>query len=99
MSQRTGSFEDFKTYTRAVAGGERKIDPSEPKRWREKPRKPLEDFSIGELEEARQRIEETEEWVKRTSGERPGPGWGHVCDKLRDNREAVEMEINRRLPP
>jgi hypothetical protein len=99
MSQRTGSFEDFKNHTLAVARGEHKVHPGEPKIWREKTAKPLKDFSIGDLQEARQRIEETEKWVKRKSEERPGPGWAHVSDRLRDNRAAVEAEITRRVPP
>jgi hypothetical protein len=30
---RTGTFPQFKDYTLAVAGGERKVDPNEPKIW------------------------------------------------------------------
>lgn len=37
MSQRTGSFEDFKDYTLAVARGERRVGPDEPKHWSEAP--------------------------------------------------------------
>lgn len=35
MNRKTGMFEEFKGYTLAVARGERTIDPSEPKVWRE----------------------------------------------------------------
>jgi len=61
--------------------------------------KPLEDYTIGELEETRQRIEETEEWVKQKSDQLPGPGWEHIKKRLKKDREAVNAEINRRLPP
>ena len=33
MKRRTGTFQEFKDYTLAVARGERKVDPSEPKVW------------------------------------------------------------------
>jgi hypothetical protein len=33
MKQRIGTFQDFKNYTLAVARGERRVDPSEPKAW------------------------------------------------------------------
>ena len=33
---RTGTFEQFKDYTLAVARGEREVDPSEPKIWIER---------------------------------------------------------------
>jgi predicted transcriptional regulator len=35
MKRRSGSFQEFKEYTLAVARGERKVDPSEPRIWRE----------------------------------------------------------------
>ena len=98
MNRRTGTFEEFKDYTLAVARGERSVDPNEPKIWWETKTKPLKDYSIGDLEETRQRIEETEEWVKRKSKRLPGPGWDRIREKLKGEREAVEAEINRRLP-
>jgi predicted transcriptional regulator len=33
MKHRTGTFEEFKDYTVAVARGERRVDPREPKIW------------------------------------------------------------------
>jgi predicted transcriptional regulator len=33
MTRKTGTFQEFKDYTLAVARGERKVDPSEPKVW------------------------------------------------------------------
>lgn len=33
MKVKTGTFEQFKDFTLAVARGERKVDPSEPKVW------------------------------------------------------------------
>jgi predicted transcriptional regulator len=36
MKRRTGTFQEFKDYTLAVARGERKVDPSEPKVWVER---------------------------------------------------------------
>jgi hypothetical protein len=36
MNRRTGTFEEFKDYTLAVVRGERRVDPSEPKIWRER---------------------------------------------------------------
>jgi predicted transcriptional regulator len=36
MKTRTGTFEEFKEYTLAVARGERKVDPREPKIWVER---------------------------------------------------------------
>jgi predicted transcriptional regulator len=33
VKQRTGTFEEFKDYTVAVARGERRVDPREPKIW------------------------------------------------------------------
>jgi len=36
MNRRTGTFEEFKDYTLAVARGERRVDSSEPKIWRER---------------------------------------------------------------
>ena len=33
MKRRTGTFQEFKDYTLAVARGERKVDPSAPKVW------------------------------------------------------------------
>jgi predicted transcriptional regulator len=33
MKQKTGTFQEFKDYTLAVARGERQVDPSEPKVW------------------------------------------------------------------
>ncbi len=35
MNRRTGTFEEFKDYTLAVARGERSVDPDEPKSWHE----------------------------------------------------------------
>jgi hypothetical protein len=35
MSRKTGTFEEFKEYTLAVVRGDRTVDPSEPKVWRE----------------------------------------------------------------
>jgi len=35
MKRKTGTFQEFKEYTFAVARGERAVDPSEPKMWRE----------------------------------------------------------------
>ena len=34
--RRTGTFQEFKGYTLAVARGEREVDPSEPKAWVER---------------------------------------------------------------
>ena len=99
MKTKSGTFQQFKGYTLAVARGERTVEPSVPKIWRETRTKPLKDYSIGDLEETKQRIEETEEWVKRKSKRLPGPGWDHIRDRLRDDRKAVEAEINRRLSP
>jgi hypothetical protein len=99
MKQRTGTFQDFKDYTLAVARGERQVDAGEPKVWREAKARPLDDYTIGDLEETRQRIEETEAWVKRKCEKLPGPGWDHIRERLRHDRESVEAEINRRLPP
>ncbi len=36
MKRRAGTFPEFKAYTLAVARGERKVDPSEPKVWCER---------------------------------------------------------------
>jgi predicted transcriptional regulator len=36
MKRRTGTFQEFKEYTLAVARGDRKVDPSEPKIWCER---------------------------------------------------------------
>ncbi len=36
MKQKSGAFQEFKDYTLAVARGERKVDPREPKIWRER---------------------------------------------------------------
>jgi hypothetical protein len=36
MNQRSGTFSEFKEYTLTVARGERAVDPSEPKVWRER---------------------------------------------------------------
>jgi predicted transcriptional regulator len=36
MKRRTATFQEFKDYTLAVARGERKVDPSEPKVWVER---------------------------------------------------------------
>jgi predicted transcriptional regulator len=36
MSQKIGTFEEFKNYTLAVARGERPVDPREPKIWVER---------------------------------------------------------------
>lgn len=33
MKRRTGTFQEFKDYTLAVARGQRKVDPGEPKIW------------------------------------------------------------------
>lgn len=99
MKTKSGTFQQFKDYTLSVARGERAVDPHEPKIWRETKAKPLKDYSIGDLEETRQRIAETEEWVKRKSERLPGPGWDHIRKKLRDDREGIEAEINRRLSP
>ena len=99
MNRRTGTFKEFQDHTLAIARGERKVDRGEPKVWRERAMKPLEDYSIGDLEETRRRIEDTEEWVKQKSEKLPGPGWDHIRGRLKDDREAVEAEINRRLPP
>jgi hypothetical protein len=99
MSRRTGTFQEFKDYTLAVARGERNVDPREPKVWVEAGIKPLRDYSIGDLEETRRRIAETEEWVRRKSDLLPGPGWDHLKERLKDDRKAVEAEISRRVPP
>jgi predicted transcriptional regulator len=44
MTRKTGTFQEFKDYTVAVARGERKVDPSEPKVWVER----IEGESAGE---------------------------------------------------
>jgi len=36
MTRKTGTFQEFKDYTLAVARSERKVDPSEPKIWVER---------------------------------------------------------------
>ena len=36
MSRRSGTFQEFKDYTLAVARGEQKVDPAKPKTWRER---------------------------------------------------------------
>jgi predicted transcriptional regulator len=36
MKRKTGTFQEFKDYTLAVARGDRKVDPSEPKIWCER---------------------------------------------------------------
>ena len=36
MKTRTGSFEEYKEYVRAVMRGDRKVDPCEPKIWLER---------------------------------------------------------------
>jgi predicted transcriptional regulator len=36
MTTRTGTFQDFKDFTLAVARGERQVDPNEPKIWIER---------------------------------------------------------------
>jgi len=36
MTKKTGTFEQFKAYTLAVARGEQKVDPREPKVWIER---------------------------------------------------------------
>ena len=36
MKRKTGTFQEFKEYTLAVARGDRKVDPSEPKIWCER---------------------------------------------------------------
>src|SRR5215211_2512847 len=36
MNRRSGSFEEFKDYTLAVARGERSVDPRDPKIWCER---------------------------------------------------------------
>jgi predicted transcriptional regulator len=36
MKRRTGTFQEFKEYTLAVARGDRQVDPSEPKIWCER---------------------------------------------------------------
>src|SRR4051812_22236322 len=36
MKRKTGTFQEFKDYTLAVARGERRVDPSEPKVWVER---------------------------------------------------------------
>ncbi len=33
MKRRTGTFQEFKDYTLAVARGERRVEPSEPRIW------------------------------------------------------------------
>jgi len=99
MSRRNGTFEEFKDYTVAVVRGERTVDPSEPKVWFEAAMRPLRNYSIGDLEETRRRIAETENWVKRKSDLLPGPGWDHIKARLKGDREAVEAEISCRIPP
>jgi hypothetical protein len=99
MSRRIGTFEEFQEHTLAIARGARRVDPGEPRLWLEARPKSLADYSISDLEEARQRIEETQEWVEEKSKQLPNPGWDHVRGRLKNDREAVEAEINRRLPP
>jgi predicted transcriptional regulator len=36
MKRKTGTFQEFKDYTLAVARGERKVEPDEPKVWCER---------------------------------------------------------------
>jgi hypothetical protein len=49
MNRRTGTFEEFKDYTLAVARGERPVDPAEPKIWGEptEDNSPLPSVSVG----------------------------------------------------
>lgn len=99
MKPKMGSFADFKEYTLEVARRERNVRPDEPKTWRETVTKPLEHYSVDDLEDVRQRIKETERWVRQKSEQLPGLGWNHVRERLQNDREAIEAEINRRLPP
>jgi hypothetical protein len=99
MSRRRGTFAEFKEHTLAVARGERSVDPMEPRLWHQSGSEVLKNYSIDDLEDTRRRIEETEDWVKRCSERSPGLGWDHVKQRLRGEREAVEAEISRRLPP
>jgi hypothetical protein len=61
MKTRNGTFQQFKDHTLAIARGERHPDPHDPRRWIERPLGRLRDYSTGDLEDARRRIEETEE--------------------------------------
>lgn len=61
--------------------------------------KQVDNYTIGDLAETKRRIEETEQWVKQRSDQLPGPGWEHIKERLKEDREAIEGEINRRLPP
>ena len=96
MRTRNGTFQQFKEHTLAIARGERLADPQESRRWVEQPLGRLKDYSTDDFEDTRRRIEETEEWISQTSERRPGPGWDHVKERLRCDREAVEAELNRR---
>ncbi|MGD9614283.1 MAG: hypothetical protein AB7H90_07225 [Alphaproteobacteria bacterium] len=96
MRTKTGTFQQFKERTLAIARGKRHPDPHEPRIWVEQPLRRLQDYSTDDLEDARRRIEETEEWISQTSERRPGAGWDHVKERLRCDREAVEAELNRR---
>jgi hypothetical protein len=96
MRTKTGTFQQFKEHTRAIARGETRRNPSEPRIWVERQTKRMEDYSTGDLEDTRRRIEETEEWVSEKAESLPGPGWEHLRERLRNDREAVEAELNRR---
>src|SRR5947208_4575223 len=96
MKIKSGTFQQFKDHTLAIARGERYPDSREPKIWVKQSVKTLEDYSTDDLEEARRRIEETEEWISQTSELRSGPGWDYVKERLRHDRKAVEAELSRR---
>jgi hypothetical protein len=99
MKARFGTFQQFKEHTLAIAQGKRQSNPHESKIWIEQRTRKLEDYSIGDLEDTRRRIEETEEWVSERAEALPGPGWEHLKERLQRDRAAVEAELSRRYPP
>ena len=99
MRTKTGTFQQFKEHTLGIARGERQHDPDEPRIWVEQRSRGLHDYSIRDLEEARRRIEETQEWVSGKAQLLPSPGWEHLKERLRCDREAIEAELNRRGQP
>jgi hypothetical protein len=60
--------------------------------------KPIEDYSIGDLVDAQERIKEIQERIERDSAARPGPGWEPIKDMLQRDREIINAEIEKRLP-
>jgi predicted transcriptional regulator len=66
MKRRTGTFREFKEYTLAVAPGERKVDPSEPRIWCE----PAEEVQFASLEAGAKLLSAKNRALLRTIAER-----------------------------